>query len=98
MIARQVRDHAIKAGMRARIDGPWCGDIASAAILHLAVGMPEDLLISGCDLREPVEIPVDLNGVGHAGRKKIAPPSGFGLGITLPDNLPRPPEGSIGAM
>jgi L-alanine-DL-glutamate epimerase-like enolase superfamily enzyme len=98
MIARQVRDHAIEAGMRVRIDGPWCGDIATAAILHLAVGMPGDLLISGCDLREPVAIPVDLNGVRHAGGNKIAPPAGFGLGITLPDNLLGPPERSIGAM
>jgi len=97
MIARQVRDYAIEAGMRARIDGPWCGDIASAAILHLAVGMPDDLLISGCDLREPVAIPVNLNGVRHAKGNKIAPPEGFGLGITLPDNLLGPPERSISA-
>jgi len=96
-IARQIRDHAIEAGMRVRIDGPWCGDIASAAILHLAVGMPEDLLISGCDLREPVAIPFNLNGVRPAGGNMIAPPEGVGLGITLTDNLLGPPERSITA-
>jgi L-alanine-DL-glutamate epimerase-like enolase superfamily enzyme len=96
-IARQIRDHAIEAGMRVRIDGPWCGDIASAAILHLAVGMPENLLISGCDLREPVAIPFNLNGVRPAEGNMIAPPEGFGLGITLTDNLLGPPERSLTA-
>jgi len=84
--------------MRVRIDGPWCGDIASAAILHLAVGVPEDLLISGCDLREPVAMPFNLNGVRHAEGNKIAPPAGYGLGITLPDKLLGPPARSIRAI
>ena len=95
--ARRVRDHAIETGMRVRIDGPWCGDIASAAILHLAAGMPEELLISGCDLREPVAIPIDLNGVRHLTGSKIAAPEGIGLGIRLPENRLGPPERSIGA-
>jgi L-alanine-DL-glutamate epimerase-like enolase superfamily enzyme len=95
MIARKIRDYAIEAGMRARIDGPWCGDIASAAILHLAIGMPKDLLISGCDLREPVAIPVELNSVRHSKGNKIAPPEGFGHGVVLTNNLFGPPERSI---
>jgi L-alanine-DL-glutamate epimerase-like enolase superfamily enzyme len=96
-IARRVRDHAIEAGMRARIDGPWCGDIAAAAILHLALGMPSDLLISGCDLREPVAVPFSLNGVRHTGDGRIAPPAGLGLGVDSPEKLLGPPEKSIGA-
>jgi ketosteroid isomerase-like protein len=28
-------------GIRMRIDGQWCGDIASAAIINLALGTPE---------------------------------------------------------
>jgi hypothetical protein len=49
--------------MKMRIDGPWCGDIATAAILHLALGAPPDLLIAGCDLREPLVRERDLKGV-----------------------------------
>jgi len=64
-IARDVRDRAIEAGMLMRVDGPWCGDIASAAILHLAVCTPGHLLLAGCDLREPLDIPIDLHGVSH---------------------------------
>ena len=53
-VARNIRDYCVTKGMKMRIDGPWCGDIATAAILHLALGAPPDLLIAGCDLREPL--------------------------------------------
>ena len=96
-IARQIRDHAIEAGMQVRIDGPWCGDIASAAILHLAAGMPEHLLICGCDLREPVAMPFNLNGVRKLEGNMIAPPQGSGLGIALTNNIPGTPERSFTA-
>ena len=94
-VARQIRDRAAEREMRVRIDGPWCGDIASAAILHLAIGMPGDLLISGCDLREPVAIPVDLKGVCKDENHMIAPPAGAGLGIDLPGGLLGPPDRSL---
>ena len=96
-IARKIRDHAIEAGMKVRIDGPWCGDIASAATLHLAAGTPEHLLICGCDLREPVAMPFNLNGVRSMGNNMIAPPQGSGLSITLTDNVPGTPERSFSA-
>ena len=61
--AREIRDLCVQAGVKMRIDGPWCGDIASAAIVDLALGVPEELLISGCDLREPLTLGPDLNGI-----------------------------------
>lgn len=79
--ARQVRDRCAEAGLRMRIDGPWCGDIASASILSLALGAPPDLLIAGCDLREPLIIEPDLSGVVARPGARIAPPPGPGLGI-----------------
>lgn len=84
-VAREVRDYCTERGMTMRIDGPWCGDIATAAILHLAVGAPTGMLIAGCDLREPLEIDSDLKGVIDKGSTRIAPPPGVGLGVTLPD-------------
>ncbi len=91
-VARDVRDYCANSGMKMRIDGPWCGDIATAAILHLAVGAPPDLLIAGCDLREPLVRERDLKGVIRFDGCRIGPPSGPGLGITLPDNVMGDPD------
>ena len=95
LVARKIRDHATAAGMRVRIDGPWCGDIASAVILHLAVGMPRELLISGCDLREPVATPFNLNGARRLQGNLIAPPPGIGLGLEFPEPLAGPAEKTL---
>ena len=91
-VARDVRDYCVSGGMQMRIDGPWCGDIATAAILHLAVGAPPDLLIAGCDLREPLMRELDLKGVIRFDGCRIGPPSGPGLGITLTDNVMGDPD------
>lgn len=95
--AQKVRDRAAETGMRMRIDGPWCGDIASAAILHLATGTPEHLLVAGCDLREPLSLSVDLNGVRHREPDLIAPPDGVGLGIAVTHEQLGTPEKIISA-
>ena len=81
VIAKDLRDRCARASVKMRIDGPWCGDIACAAILHLAVGAPPELLIAGCDLREPLVIDTDLRGVVRVGDTRIAPPPGVGLGV-----------------
>ena len=70
-LARELRDRCIAAGMKMRIDGPWCGDIASAAILELAIGAPPELLIAGCDLREPLLLEPALDGVVNVGESRI---------------------------
>ena len=54
-VARAARDICLEAGIAVRIDGPWCGPVATATALHLAVGAPPEMLISGCDLCEPFE-------------------------------------------
>ena len=79
--ARQIRDLCTEAGIKMRIDGPWCGDIARAAIVHLAMGAPPDLLIAGCELREPLTRNPDLKGLTHTTPTRISPtfPSGFAV-------------------
>lgn len=79
---RHVRDLCTAKNMQMRIDGPWCGDIATAAILHLALGAPPGLFIAGCDLREPLTIAPELAGVTELPDGRIAPPPGPGLGIS----------------
>ena len=80
-IARDMLDLCVEHDMQVRIDGPYCTDIANAAILHLAVGVPAHLLIASCDLREPLAIEHELNGVIGVSNGIISPPSGPGLGI-----------------
>lgn len=82
IVAKRIRDKCGETGVKMRIDGPWCGDIANAAILHLAVGAEPELLISSCDLREPFIIKPDLGGVLHR-NGRLAPPDGPGLGVQL---------------
>ena len=79
--ARDILQGCIRTNMAMRIDGPWCGDVASAAILHLALGAPPDLLLAGCDLRQPMIIDPDLRGVRYHDDGRIAPPPGPGLGL-----------------
>ena len=80
-IAREIRDLCVKADMKIRIDGPWCGDIACTAILNFALGAQPDLLIAGCDLREPLILSPDLRGLTHPRPSQIAPASSSGFNI-----------------
>ena len=79
--ARQIRDLCTEAGIKMRIDGPWCGDIASAAIVNLAMGAPPDLLIAGCDLREPLSRNPDLKGLIHTTPTRISPSFPYGFEV-----------------
>ncbi len=82
--ARAARDMCIDAGMLMRIDGPWCGHIATAVCLHLAVGAPADLLIAGCDLRQPLVLDEDWGGTRHLPGHRIAPTDTPGHGAVPP--------------
>lgn len=90
-VAQRIRDRCAANNVRMRIDGPWCGDIANAAILHLAVGAEPNLLVSSCDLREPLVIIPDLQGVVH-NKGRLSPPAGKGLGIQFDKDSLGSPE------
>nr|WIE89109.1 mandelate racemase/muconate lactonizing enzyme family protein [Mesorhizobium sp. WSM4875] len=87
--ARAARDMAIASGLKVRIDGAWCGGVAVAAILQLAVGTPEHLLLAANDLREFLILPPDEDivlekrgGISKQGKSaRIAPLPGPGLGF-----------------
>lgn len=83
-VARAARDLAIDAGVAVRIDGPWSGPIGTAAALHLAVGVPPDLLIAGCDLTEPLRFADGWTTIEHRPNNRIAPLAGPGHGVTPP--------------
>ena len=86
-IAQAARDMCADSGISVRIDGLWCGPIATSSILHLAVGMPTALLIAGCDLREPLELAEDWGGIVRSGEGRIAPVQTPGHGVVPPASL-----------
>lgn len=47
-----ARDLCAAAGIAMRVDDSWTGDVGSVTALHLAAGVPADLLISTLDMRD----------------------------------------------
>ncbi|MEM7292324.1 MAG: mandelate racemase/muconate lactonizing enzyme family protein [Pseudomonadota bacterium] len=92
--AREIRDACVTNRIQTRIDGPWCGDIATAASLHLALGTPSDLLVAGCDLREPLNLPTDLAGIIRHENECVTVHEGVGLGID-PSLVPLGPSDTV---
>lgn len=82
-----ARDMCIEAGMKMRVDGPWCGHIASAACLHLAATIPPELLIAGCDLRQAFEIDDDWGGTNHLAGHCISASNSVGHGVSPPPDF-----------
>jgi cis-L-3-hydroxyproline dehydratase len=80
--ARVARDACIEMGVAVRIDGPWCSHISTAAILHLACGVPSELLVAGCDLRQPLVLNDDWGGTEHLEPHFIKPSASPGHGAT----------------
>jgi len=85
-LAQSARDICISSSIPVRIDGLWCGPIANTTIAHLAISTPPSLLISGCDLCEPLLLSDDWgnvikeNGnieVGNSAGHGIIPPKSF---------------------
>lgn len=82
--ARTARDLCVAAGMPLRVDGPWCGPVAAAASLHLALGTPSDLLICAADLTDPFGFTSSM--IRHPGPGQVAVGDAPGLG-SIPDWL-----------
>ena len=82
--ARAARDICIDANMSMRVDGPWCGHIATAVCLHFAATIPPELLIAGCDLRQPFDLHDDWGGTDHTPGHRIRPFDTPGHGVQIP--------------
>ncbi|MBC6442168.1 MAG: mandelate racemase/muconate lactonizing enzyme family protein [Rhodobacteraceae bacterium] len=79
-VGRTVRDMCVAAGIRVRIDGWWAGPIAGCGALHLAVGVPGDIMMGSIDLTAPIDTPNVLIARPAPGR--IRPVAGAGLGLS----------------
>lgn len=86
-IARAQRDLAAAAGIRVRIDGPWSGQVAAAAVLHLALGIPPELQIGCIDCTAALETPRQMIARGDG---RVGPAPGPGLGPAPEGIFPEP--------
>jgi len=77
-----VRDTYVEAGVRVRIDGPWCGPIAATAILSIAVGTPPELLVATSDMTDPLALKAEERlGFVFDEKGRIAPTDRPGIGF-----------------
>jgi cis-L-3-hydroxyproline dehydratase len=94
--ARLMRDVAVELGLRLTIEDTWGGDIVTAAVAHLAAGVPGDALCAVSFMNDWTLEHV----AGHRPRSAGATgpvPDGPGLGIEVDlDRLGEPLETFVG--
>ncbi|HZJ14066.1 MAG TPA: cis-3-hydroxy-L-proline dehydratase [Chthoniobacteraceae bacterium] len=78
--ARQARDLCAALGIAMTIEDTWGGDIATAAIAHLAHSTPPEFLFSSTDFNSYVTVST-ANGAPQRNRGRMAASTAFGLGL-----------------
>ncbi len=78
---KQVRDLCISAGIAMTLEDSWGGDIATAAIAHLAHSTPTELLFSSTDFNSYVTVST-AEGAPQRNNGRLAASLRPGLGIT----------------
>jgi L-alanine-DL-glutamate epimerase-like enolase superfamily enzyme len=79
--ARQARDLCVSIGLAMTIEDTWGGDIATAAIAHLAHSTPPEFLLSTTDFNSYVTVST-AEGAPIRQDGRLAAPTSPGLGIT----------------
>jgi L-alanine-DL-glutamate epimerase-like enolase superfamily enzyme len=88
--ARAARDLCLAAGLPMKIDDSWAADVGSLAALHLAAGVPAELLIATVDMRGYFDGAM-FSGGPREGEGEICLNDAAGLGITpLPNSFGEP--------
>jgi L-alanine-DL-glutamate epimerase-like enolase superfamily enzyme len=78
--ARQARDLCVTMGLAMTIEDTWGGDIATAAIAHLAHSTPPEFLFSSTDFNSYVTVST-ADGSPQRDRGRMAASNAFGLGL-----------------
>lgn len=78
--ARQIRDLCISLGIALTIEDSWGGDIATAAIAHLAHSTPPDYLFSSTDFNSYVTVDIAA-GSPQRQNGRLAASDAPGLGV-----------------
>jgi L-alanine-DL-glutamate epimerase-like enolase superfamily enzyme len=82
--ARQARDLCVSLGIAMTIEDSWGGDVATAAIAHLAHSTPPEFLFTSTDFNSYVTVST-AEGAPRRRQGRMAASASPGLGIT-----PRP--------
>ena len=78
---RQARDLCVSMGLAMTLEDSWGGDIATAAIAHLAHSTPTEYLFSSTDFNSYVTVSI-AEGAPQRVNGRMAASSAPGLGIT----------------
>ncbi|MGE5413714.1 MAG: cis-3-hydroxy-L-proline dehydratase [Syntrophomonadaceae bacterium] len=87
---RQARDLCVSLGIAMTIEDTWGGDVATAAIAHLAHSTPPELLFTATDFNSYVTVST-AEGAPRRRHGRMAAPDRPGLGIEVrPEFLKKP--------
>ncbi len=78
--ARQARDLAVSMGIAMTIEDSWGGDITTAAISHLAAGVPPELLFTSTDFNSYVTVST-AEGAPQRKAGRMSASTAPGLGV-----------------
>src|SRR5262249_38400501 len=78
--ARRIRDLCVSLGIALTIEDTWGGDIATAAIAHLAHSTPPEFLFSTTDFNSYVTVKT-ADGAPQRQQGRLAASAAPGLGI-----------------
>jgi L-alanine-DL-glutamate epimerase-like enolase superfamily enzyme len=78
---RQARDLCVSMGIAMTLEDSWGGDIATAAIAHLAHSTPTELLFTTTDFNSYVTVST-ADGAPQRVKGRLAASQAPGLGIT----------------
>ncbi len=79
---RQARDLCVSLGVAMTIEDTWGGDVATAAIAHLAHSTPPELLFTATDFNSYVTVST-ADGAPQRRNGRMAAPDRPGLGIRM---------------
>ena len=93
---RQVRDLCVSLGVAMTIEDTWGGDVATAAIAHLAHSTPPELLFTATDFNSYVTVST-AEGAPRRQNGRMAAPERPGLGIAVRPEVVKKPVVEISA-
>ena len=84
--AKQARDLCVELGIAVTVEDSWGGDLVTAAIAHLAQGVPSELLFTSTDFNSYVTVSA-ADGSPQRERGRMSVSEKPGLGVTLKEDV-----------
>jgi len=92
--ARQARDLCVALGIAMTIEDTWGGDVATAAIAHLAHSTPTQFLFTATDFNSYVTVRT-ADGAPQRKNGRLAASTAPGLGVEPLPELMRTPVADV---